>query len=314
MNQSKKITDGTLMIAIYMVLLFITIFVPFLSMISVFLLPVPFVLYAAKYNWKPSLLIWVLAIIFTVLFTSVFTLAVPIVMGIGGIIIGSAIYRNLSAYETLARGAFGFVIGLLLLFVAIQVLFQVNFMAELRTMVSESVEMSTAILESVGIQGQTEQFQELMEMQIQYFVVILPVLLIATAFLLAFISQWISYKLINRIEKEDLYFPPFRTLRFPTSILGLYLIVIIFSLFELDTSGIVYLIIQNANVVLSFLLAIQGFSFIFYYTHHKKLPKFIPILSVILTVLLPIIFLTIVRIIGIFDIGFNMRERLMRKK
>lgn len=314
MNQSKKIMDGTLVIVIYMMLLFITIFVPFLSMVSIFLLPVPFVLYAAKYNWKPSLVIWVLAILFTVLLASIYTIAIPIVVGLGGIIIGSAIYKDLSAYETLARGAFGFVIGLLLLFVSTQVLFQVNFMTELRTMISESVEMSTAFLESVGMQGQTEQIQELMEIQIQHFIDILPVLLITTAFLLALISQWVSYKMLNRIQKRDLYFPPFRTLRFPTSILGLYLIVIIFSLFELNSSGIVYLIFQNADVLLSFLLAIQGFSFIFYYTHHKKLPKFIPILSIILTVLLPVIFLTLVRIIGIFDIGFNMRERLMRKK
>lgn len=314
MNQSKKVTDGALMIAIYMLLLFITIFVPFFSLISLLLLPVPFVLYAAKYNWKPSLLIWVVAILFTVLFTSIYTLAIPIVMGLGGIIIGSAINKDLSAYETLARGAFGFVIGLLFLFVSTQILFQVNFMTELRPMIMESVEKSTVVLESVGIQGQTEQLQELMEIQIKYFIDILPVFLIVTAFLLALINQWLGYKLINRIQKEDLYFPPFRTLRFPASILGLYLIVIIFSLFELDSSGIVYIIFQNADVLISLLLAIQGFSFIFYYSHHKKLPKFIPVLSVILSVLLPIIFLTIVRIIGIFDIGFNMRERLMRKK
>ncbi|WP_156289919.1 YybS family protein [Oceanobacillus salinisoli] len=314
MNQSKKLTDGALMLAIFMVLLFITIFIPLLSIISVFLLPVPFVIYASKYNWKPSLLMLALAVILSVMFATIFSLPTPIMMGLGGIMIGSAIYKNLSAYETLARGTFGFVIGLLFLFVFSQVLFQVNIVEDFRVMISDSLEMSTSILEDFGAEGQADEFQEMIQLQIDYIIDLLPVFVLISALVFALVSQWASYKILNRLEKLDLHFPPFRTLRMPSSIIWIYLVVLFLTLMDLNQSGTFFLIVQNVQVLASILLAIQGFSFIFYYAHHKKLSKAIPIISIVLTVLLPIVFLTIVRIIGIIDIGFNMRERLMKNK
>lgn len=313
MNQTKKIKDGALMLSLFIVLLLISLLVPFLNFISLLLLPVPFVLFASKYNWKPSILLLVAAMILTVLFGSIFSLGIPILMGIGGIMIGSAIYKNMSAYETLARGTFGFIIGLLFLYVTVQVLFQVNFMQELRIAVTESMEMSVALFESIGVENQSAEFQKVMENQINYFINLFPVFLILTAFIFALLSQWISYKILNRTQRLELYFPPFRTLRIPASLLWVYLITLIFSLLTLGESGTIQLVLQNAQMLLSILLTLQGFSFIFYYTHHKRLAKIIPIISIVLAVVFPL-FLTLVRLIGIFDIGFNMRERLMRNK
>lgn len=314
MNQSKKLTHGALMISLFVVLLLVTFFVPFVSIITLFLLPVPFIVYASKYNWKSSIVILFAATIITVLFGTIFSIAIPIVMGIGGIMIGSAIYRNLSPYETLARGTFAFIIGLLFHYAAFQLLFQVNLVQELRAGVMESKEMSKAIFESVGVGNQSAAFEEIMEAQINYLIDLFPMFLIIAGFLFALLSQWVSYKLMNRTMKQDLYFPPFRTLRIPASLLWIYLITLFLSMMVLGGSGIFYVAVQNAQMLLSLLITIQGFSFIFYYSHHKKLSKFIPIMSIVLTIIFPPIFLLLVRLIGILDIGFNMRERMMRNR
>lgn len=50
MNQSRKLTDGALLLVIYVMLLLITIFVPILTMIGMFLLPIPFILYTARHG------------------------------------------------------------------------------------------------------------------------------------------------------------------------------------------------------------------------------------------------------------------------
>ncbi|WP_085993804.1 YybS family protein [Oceanobacillus senegalensis] len=314
MNQSKMLKDGIVLLIIFMILLFITISIPVLPMISIFLLPLPFVIFAARYNWKSSLLMLMVAMVITAMI-SVFLIIIPAVMGFAGIMIGSAIYKGLSSYETLARGTFGFIIGLLSLFVISQSIFQVSWTEDLQRGVSESMEMSSSVLDEFGLesQAQLEEFEEMMQQQINYLIDIFPVFLVVSALILAFITQWISYKILNQLEKMDLVFPPFRTLRIPSVFLWIYLVVLILSFVEPNTGSALYVVIQNVLVMVSILLTIQGFSFIFFYSHHKHLSKAIPILSIILAILLPFL-ISLIRIIGIIDIGFKMRDRLIQNK
>ncbi|MFC4024201.1 YybS family protein [Oceanobacillus longus] len=310
MNQSRKMTDGALMLAIFMVLLFITIFVPVISIISMFFLPIPFVFFASRYGFKPSLLMFAVAMLLTTLFTTFFSLPLAVLMGLGGLTIGSAIYKGLSPYETWARGTLGFVIGLLFVFVFSQVLFSVNLVEEFELIVTDSLEMSASLMEQFGAAEQTEAIGELLELQVQVLIDLLPVGVALSAILLAFLSQWISYKFINRIERKQLRFPPFRNLRFPTSIIWVYFFALLLSFFNLDPSGIYFMAVQNVIVLTGLLMTLQGFSFIFFYAHHKKMSKFIPIFSIVLTILFPTFLLYFVRILGIIDIGFRLRDRL----
>ncbi|GAB3053885.1 YybS family protein [Virgibacillus ainsalahensis] len=314
MNQSKKITDGAMLTGIFMVLLLISAFVPVLNIFSMLLLPVPFIIYAARYDWKPTLLMFAVATIITLALATVFSLPLAVLMGLGGLMIGSAIHQNASAYETWARGTFGFIIGLLFAFVFTQFIFQVNWIAELERLFTESMQMSTELLKQFGAAGQAGEIQEIMQEYVSYLTELFPVMLAISAIVLAFISQWIAYKLINRIEKRNLYFPPFRKLQFPTALIWIYLAALIFSFIEMDSSSIFYLAAENAMVLTGLLMAIQGFSFIFFYAHHKKMSKAIPVLSIVLTLLFPIFLLYFVRILGIIDIGFRLRERMTDKE
>src|SRR5690625_7939857 len=91
-------------------------FVPAAILVAIFLLPVPFVLYASRYDWKPSLLMFAVAILLTLLFATYLSLPITILVGIAGIMIGSAIHHGLSPYETWGRGAIGFIADLCLCF------------------------------------------------------------------------------------------------------------------------------------------------------------------------------------------------------
>ncbi|WP_373894365.1 YybS family protein [Virgibacillus natechei] len=310
MNQSKKLTDGALLTAIFMVLLLLTVFVPVLSIFAMFVLPVPFVIYASKYNWKPALLMLVAAMILTTLFATVFSLPIAVLMGFGGLMIGSAIYQNASAYETWARGTFGFIVGLLFVFVYSQLLFDVNWIEEFEAALTESMQMSAGLLEQFGAGGQQlEEARELLEEQVGLLTDLFPVGLAVAAVVLAFISQWVSYKVINRLDRKQLRFPPFRMLQFPVSVIWIYLAALIFSFIELDPDNILYLGAQNLLVITGLLMSLQGISFIFFYAHHKNMSKAIPILSVVLILIFsPLLYL--VRILGIIDIGFRLRDRM----
>ncbi|RLL41755.1 DUF2232 domain-containing protein [Oceanobacillus piezotolerans] len=314
MNQSKKLTDGALLLAIFIVLLFITIFITPIAIFSAFFLPLPFIMYASRHGFKPSIIFLIAAVALTALFFSIFSIFTPILMGLGGIMIGTAIRKDFSAYEALARGTFGFIIGLLFLYAGSQVLFGVNWIGEFRTIFTESVEMSTELAGQFTTEEQIDQFESTIQTYITYMTNLIPVFLIMAGFILALISQWIGFKFLNRLDKRELRFPPFRTLRFPKTIIWVYFIALLLSFFVTDTSSMFFVIIQNAQVLLGAVLVIQGFSLIFFYTHHKKISKAIPVLFIILTILFPPFLLPFIRILGIIDIGMNLRDTIVKKR
>lgn len=314
MNQSKKITEGALLVSLFVVLLLVSLFIPLLSFVALFILPIPFVIYASRYSFKPSLLMLVVTVILTLFFATIFTLPVAVLAGLGGIMIGTSIHQKLSAYETWVRGAFGFAIGLLFVFVFSQVMFDINLVDKFDQMVKESMQMSTNIIEKFGLADQTEETKELMQEQMAHLKDLIPAGIAMIAILLAFVSQWFSYKVINRLERKKLQFPPFRTLQFPTAIVWIYFFALIFSFFNSDPSSQFYIAAENVLLLAGLLMVIQGFSFIFFYAHHKKISKAIPILCVVLTLFLPMLLLYLVRILGIIDIGFQLRDRLTKKK
>lgn len=314
MNQSKQITEGALIIGVFIVLLVIAMFVPAAIIVTIFLLPVPFVFYAARYDWKPSLLLFAVAILLTLLFATFLSLPITLLVGIGGIMIGSAIHHGLSPYETWGKGAIGFIAGILLVFLFVQFILQVNLIEKLNVMLDESMEVSQDLMGQFGLADQAGDQLALIQEQMSMVVDLVPVGLAFVAIVLAFIAQWVSYKVLNRLDNKQLRFPPFRSLRFPAVVIWVYFITLLLTFVELDPNSIFYLAVVNIMSLAGLIMTIQGLSFIFFYAHHKKWPKAIPVVSIILTLLLPFLFLYFVRILGIIDIGFGLRDRIAQSK
>ncbi|GLO68199.1 YybS family protein [Oceanobacillus kimchii] len=310
MNQPKQIKDGALMLFIFTIILASFLFLP---IISIFLLPIPFVLFTKKYGLKSGFVMLALALLISLLIMTIIAIPLVLMMGLGGIMIGNAMYKGVTPYDTLARGIFGFIIGILFTFGFTQLFLDVNLVNQFETVVEDSVETSTAFIEEMGLAEQSEQIQEVAETQIQMMKELLPSFLVAAAAILALVVQWISYKIINRKDKQKLRFPPIRDIRFPSSIIWVYFLAFVVSLFNQDPGTTLYVGLQNLFFIVGMLLAIQGISFIFFYAHAKKMSKAIPVLIVIFTFIFPQFLLYFIRILGIIDVGFNLRDRLQKK-
>jgi len=176
-------------------------------------------------------------------------------------------------------------------------------------LIAESLNMSKMLAEQFGVPQTNEQFQ-LIEEQMNSFVDLLPSSIAIVSMLFAFLSQWLSYKIMNRTDGKSFAFPPFKNLNFPIAIIWLYFFTMIFSLINLDPSGGLYLVVMNALALLTVFVTIQGFSFIFFYADHKKVHKAVPISIMVVTFIIPFLFMFIVRIIGIIDLGFSLKERI----
>lgn len=309
MNQSKKITEGALLTAVFIVLLFVVIFVPIIGTFGIFALPIPFVIYASKHGFGSSIFMFIIAVVLSLVFATVVSLPVTIFAGIGGMVIGASIYRNLSPYEILARGAIGFIIGFVLIILALQFILNINIYQEIDLMIAESLNMSKMVADQLGINSTTEQLK-LVEGQMNSFKDLLPSSIAIASVFFAFISQWLSYKVMNRMGSEKRAFPPFKHLNFPVIIIWFYLFAMILGLVELDPNGSLYLVVANVLALMTIFITIQGFSFIFFYADHKKIHKSVPITMMIVTILIPFLFLFIIRIIGIIDLGFSLKAKI----
>lgn len=314
MNQSRKLTDGALLTVIFIILMAIAIFVPGAILVLIFVLPLPFIIYAYRYDWQPSLIMFVAAILFALFFVSVVSLPLTVLTSIGGIMIGTATRRKLSAYETLGRGVLGYIAGLLFIYIFVVVFLGINLVHEIDVMMEESLEISQGIMKEFGFPEMTEKELEPITTRLSMVKDLIPVGIAMISIIMAFISQWLSYKFLNRVEKTQLYFPLFRNLRIPVAIIWVYFISLIIMFMDLDPNSSIYLVINNVLSLVGLFIVLQGFSFLFFITYQKKWPKALPIIAVVITLMLPILFINLVRILGIIDIGFGIRDRYLKEK
>jgi len=311
MNRSKQLTDGALLSAIYIVLLIISIFTPFIFIIFLFLLPIPFIFYAVKHGIKASLLMIVVTLLISLMIIPIVSIPLTVLAAAGGTMIGIAINQKRNVYEVWARGTIGFILGIIFIFVFTQFILQVNITNEIDLAIDESMETTEYILTQFTVGTDISEQLDVMREQINMVKYLIPASIAILSIFLAFVSQWLSFKLLNRIERTHLFFPPFKNLNVPFIVIWIYLVAMLLSLVDISPESTLYLVVVNTYVLTAFLIIIQGFSFIFFYADYKKLHKSIPIAIVVLSLIIPNIFLVLIRIIGIIDIGFSLKKRIL---
>src|SRR5699024_7714624 len=283
------------------------------SIVAFFLLPIPFTVYTYRYHWQAAVLMIIAATILSTLFFTVVAIPMTLLASFGGLMIGIAMKDGATPYETLARGAVGFIAGIVALFLFTQFLLGVDFVGEIDAVLEESLESSQQFVQSVGIEQSAEEI-EVVESIVFGLKDLAPVGIVIMAVILSFVSQWATYKLLNRIEQTTFKFPPFRDLTFPIVMVWIYLLAMILMFIDLDPHSTLYLAVQNVYVLVGLLIALQGYSLLFYYNYHKGRSIGIPIIAVIVTLIFPFQFIYIVRMFGIIDIGFSLRERVKKVK
>jgi len=314
MFQSKKITEGALLVAIYAVILMVSIFVPFVFVIGLFILPVPFIYYTYRHGLQAGLGMLAVALLISLIIIPPLAIPVTILAGLGGLMIGLAIQSKVSAYETWARGTIGFIVGFLFVFLFTQFVLNINWTKEIDLIVEESIEISEQFTEQVGLGGQSEEQMQFLQEQLSMLKNLIPVTISIAAIIIAFITQWVGYRVINRIDQQSFKFPPFRQLKLPTPLIWIYFVTIIVMLFETNIESTLYIGSYNVYLIAGFFMALQGFSFIFFYAHHKWKSNVVPVASIILALLFPFFVLYMIRILGIIDIGFRLKERMSANK
>ncbi|WP_170061667.1 YybS family protein [Terribacillus saccharophilus] len=312
MNNARKMTEGAILGGIYLVLLLIATYAPVINMLAMLVMPVPIILYWIRHGFKPGAY-FVLAIL---LFSFIGTLAgffLTISVAIGAAATGYSLHHKQSTYEALLKGAAGYALGFTIFLAGTQFVSGINMIDEIQNSYQATLQSLQSEMDTVGV-GVTDAQWEQVNAMFDYIMVLIPTMIAVFSLLYAFITQWLAQKIHNRQSKDKILYPPFRRFNLPVIVLFIYFIGSFARWFDIDPNGWFYPIVANVTELAGILLVLQGFSFFFYFAHHRKLPKVLPILAVVLSVLFGTVLLYLVRILGIIDVGFRLRERMSSKK
>ncbi|MFC5543034.1 MAG: YybS family protein [Bacilli bacterium] len=307
-NQTQRLTHGAMMIAIFAILIAIAYYVPIISLVATLFAPLPIAWYSAKYDRASSIILGVLGCIVTFFFGGIVILPFSMIFAVCGVVMGDALRTGKSkAYLFMATG-----ISLLITF-AIQYiisvkLFNMDFIKESFQLMRDSYMQSFQFAENLT--GETPITEEVLNLMFQQMEIAIPATVTLAVFFMAFLLISINLPILKRLGIAVPKFSAFKDLRLPRTILWIYLIVLSIQLFvrpELGTS--LYIIILNFSMVLWVLLTIQGISFLHFVLDAYKAPKFLKGLATVLSIPL----YNFVMLIGILDLGFDIRSYVSGK-
>ncbi|MGA3854588.1 YybS family protein [Bacillus pumilus] len=312
MKQTKALVEGAIMISIFSVMTLFYLYVPLLSIIFFLAAPIPIILYTIRHGLKKGIAAGAIGIVISFLIGSINGLmTAPILIAVG---LGMGVfYSRRQPGNAIITGALIYLFSFLISFVVSVQLFQVDIMGIAKESIEQMIPMLESALKQSGaseqdIAKQLKQFREMQDAALSA----LPVALLMLVTLTAFVNHWFVKPLIKRFVKDMPALKKFKDMRLPKSMVWYYLLTLLLMLIQTEKGSFLSLVQTSAFQILFILVLIQGFSFIFYYCHEKSISKAVPIFAIVLGVLYPPV-AVIVRIIGIADIGFDLREKVKNK-
>lgn len=314
MKNVHKLTEGAILLAGFAVLTLITSYVPILASILIFVLPLPFIMFSAKNNLKYILAFFLAAVFISFFSGSLKGLALMLIFGTTGVVIGFLLQKNKSRTAILISSSLTLMAGLVIFYVAIVAILKIDIIHELSAALNESVKNSQDMLKSMGREDQIKRLKEQNANLLNMLKTLVPYFLIMVAIVYAFIIQWVCFPIAKRLGLKVQTWGSFRNLFLPKSLLWYYLIAIGgIILFHPDEGTYLYTVLINAKYILEMFLLLQGLAFLFFIFHQRSVPKGLGVLVVILSFMIPIVHY-IIMILGIADLGFNFRQRFGKKE
>ncbi|WP_322923297.1 DUF2232 domain-containing protein [Paenibacillus campi] len=143
-----------------------------------------------------------------------------------------------------------------------------------------------------------------------YTLTLIPSGLIIASFTMAIITHAISRPLLESMGYSVPRLKPARDWRLPRSLIWYYLIAVFLEIIaRANITGVLAAIVLNFMPLVHLAFTIQTIGFVFFWANYRKWGSFLPFVLSIVVVLIPPL-----RIIGIIDLAFPLREYITRSK
>ena len=308
-NQSKQLAQGAMVVAIFAVLIAISYYVPVIRIVTFAIAPLPIALYSTSVERSQAVLTTIIAIVFTFFFGGFLIIPLAIVLGVAGLVIGDAIRLKKSKLYVLISTSIALLLTLSFMYVITIRLLEVDIIKRAFELMRESYMELLEVSEQAT--GQGVMTKEQLNETFNIINTVIPASITILVVLLALALISINLPLLKRFKIDVPKFSQFKSMRLPKAVLWYYLIVLVITIFvnpEVGTT--LYVIVLNFSVVLWVLLTLQGLSFIYFLIEEKNLPKFLKVLAAFFSV--P--FYSVVLLIGVLDLGFDIRQFMTANK
>lgn len=306
----RKLKEGGLLLAVFIGLLVLTVYIPFLGFMASFFLALPFILFSAKYERKDAALFLAVSLLSGFLAGGFAGLSFAFLYGLTGVTLGDFIRKRKTRMAGFIAGSLVFLVVLVIQYIASIVFFDTNIIKDLLQGMEQRFHRSLDIVELPGTVGKEELAEQIGQL-IKIAEILIPSFFVVISFAYVLMIQLVSFPIASRFLPYVPKWKPLREWVLPRSLLWYYLIVLLISLFvPLEQESYLYAAVLNLSFVLQLLMFIQGLSFIFYFFHVKNQPVAVPVLITAAVFIFPAFSLPLVRILGIIDLGFRLREKL----
>lgn len=307
-EQTRQLISGLMVISLFSILLAVSLYVPLVSLITSFFIAVPIAWYSAKFNRKSSILVTIVSIGISYVIGGLFAVPFAMIQALLGLVIGDAIRLKKSKLFMLLSTTIVLLISIAIQYLVVVLAFDYNPVKALLTIASNQYNQMGAFLERFD--ALPNNYDKTVEDILFMFETVMPSILIISLFLLVIVFINILLPVLKRLGLIVPKFPAFRNLKFPKSVLWYYMVVLVVTLFiELDKGTFAYMVFANAFLLLRVLLFLQGISFIRFYIHQQRWPKWVAFVVTILAFPLQ----SITLLLGVFDLGFNVRSYVKEK-
>ncbi|MBG9582768.1 membrane protein [Bacillus thuringiensis] len=309
MKNTKFITEGAALLAIYAMLLLISMYVPILGAVVTFALPLPFILLTIRYKLSSAFVIFTAALFITVIVSQPMNLVKTTMFGLIGIVLGYMYKKQKKPVEILMAGTLAYLIGIMLIYVASIKFFNIDLMKQMQNMFNESMTQSEKVVTAAGMPISKEQKELFVQMN-DILQTVFPSILVMVSVCLSWITVIISGSALRKLKHDVIPWPKFKDIQLPKSIVWYYVIFILLSTFiKVEPTSYLHMVFSNLYVIFALLLVLQGLTFIAFLAHSKGFTKGVPIISFIACMFIPMLF-PLVTILGIIDLGISLRSKI----
>jgi len=310
-KKAHVLTEGAVLLAIYLVLMLFARYVPIIGTIILFVLPLPFIIFTIRHGISLTFLLIFAGSILSILFGSIFSIITAVTFGLSGLTMGY-FYKQKQTQGVLVGGSLAYTFSIIVSYIGAKLFMNIDFIHDSISILEQSIQQSKSILESFTTDEKlSEQFTQL-EQGLDLMVHLVPTMFITIGVISAVITHLLAIPILKRLRFDLAPLKPFRDWKLPQSIVWYYLIVSILLMVNIDKDTFFFIAVINLYFILQFFVLLQGYSFIFYYSYTKGWSKAVPISIMIGSFLIPIL-LYLIRILGIIDLGFPLRGKIMKK-
>ncbi|WP_309271628.1 DUF2232 domain-containing protein [Paenibacillus sp.] len=280
-----------------------------LSIVTVFFLILPATILFATLNLKTFMLhvlpVWLIAFI-----VHPVNLLLAAYFVIPSIIIGRSYKKKDPALRTLMIGSGTILAGMLILLLIGTVFLQFD----LSSYVHDIVKMTMSPLKDVGgnnpLISDMTWTPEQMQLLSDETMLRIPFAMIVSSFMMGVITHALARPIIGSTASHVPKMKPAREWMLPRSLIWYYLIGVVIEVFARgSSSSFLTMIAANFVPLLHICFMIQAIGFFYYLGHTRKWHPIVPLLIVI-----PILLFPPMRIIGILDLAFPLRQFMTKSK